>query len=228
LIKTVPNKQIQISEKMTAGKMGETLCKFQNSGYCKYKEKCTFKHVTEKCETKCDRKTCQKRHLKMCKFGFVCRRKSICEYKHKGTSEEHGVNVQIKGLEATIKDLVEENKKSAAKMATLESELKSGLKKVVQENKEKDNIIETLKEQLKMEESRNKQQSQKLKEKDKEVIAMDTTIKMLKEKNKPEKKEESENKGKTVTQNLKCDQCHFGGIDQNDLKKHKDIKRKHN
>ena len=55
---------------------------------------------------------------------------------------------------------------------------------------------------------------------------MDTTIKMVKEKNKPEKKEESENKGKTVTQNLKCDQCHFGGIDQTDLKKHKDIKHK--
>ena len=63
-----------MANKMSQKKMSDKLCKFQNSGYCKYKENCKFKHVTEICENKCDRKTCMKRHQKLCKFESRCRR----------------------------------------------------------------------------------------------------------------------------------------------------------
>ena len=138
---------------MSPEKMSENLCKFQNSGYCKYKAKCLFRHVTEKCEEKCDRKLCQKRHQKPCKFGFGCRRQDSCEYRHKDTSEDLGLKAKIDKMEATMNKLIEENKQSKAKIISLENELKSSLKKAQLECKEKDNTIKVLKEQLKREEN---------------------------------------------------------------------------
>ena len=33
-------------------------------------------------------------------------------------------------------------------------------------------------------------------------------------------------KGKSLVKTLKCDMCHFGGMNENDLKKHKTIQHK--
>ena len=139
-------KQSHISDKMTAEKT--ILCKFQNSGYCKYKERCRFKHVSEHCEGRCDIKTCRKRHKKQCRFGEKCRRQTTCEYKNQTTDDEDSLKAKISILEATIKNLVEENKKEKAEMDQIELELKAILKKVIQENKNKDNTISELKERL--------------------------------------------------------------------------------
>ena len=62
------------------------LCKFQNAGYCKYLEKCRFRHVTETCQNaKCLRKQCYRRHPKRCKFFFLkryCKFNESCCYSH--------------------------------------------------------------------------------------------------------------------------------------------------
>jgi len=109
-----------MTSKMT-GK--DILCRFQNTGYCRYQDKCKFKHVTEKCEGKCNRKTCQKRHQRPCKFSVKCKRQKSCEYEHNNVSEDQSLKAEVKKLTATIKEVVEENKKMKAQVAHLEKEL---------------------------------------------------------------------------------------------------------
>ena len=173
--KTVQNKSNN-PDKMTANKMLETLCKCQNTGYCKYQKRCWYKHVTEKCESTCDWKTCRKRHQQLCKFGLKCCRLETCEYKHETTSEESGVKAQIKDLEVKITKLMEENKNTNEKMFKMESELKSNLKNAVQEGIKKDKIISELKEQLKEKDNANKEQNVKLIKKEQESVI---TVKLL-------------------------------------------------
>jgi len=129
------------------------LCKFQNSGYCKYKGSCRFKHVSEQCEGKCDKKVCRKRHQKICRFGSKCRRQNTCEYKHQTTvtAEEQSLKAQIVVLEATNAKLEEENKNKKSEMDRIELELKANLNKLIKENNEKDILIIELKERLKEE-----------------------------------------------------------------------------
>ena len=141
------------SDKMTTGNMKDKLCRFQNSGYCKYKDKCIFKHVTEECDDrKCNRKTCQKRHIKLCRYGNGCRRQLTCEYKHKANSEEAGLKSKIKELEETIKNLVEENKTYLAKLSALDIEIQTYQEEVIRENEEKKTVIKTLREKVRKEE----------------------------------------------------------------------------
>ena len=182
--------------------MSEDLCKFQNSGYCKNKEKCLFRHVTEKCEQKCDRKVCQKRHQKYCKFGVSCRRQNSCEYRHQNTSEDLGLKAKIEKMESTIKELVEENKQSKAKIISLENELKSSLKKAQLECKEKDNTIKVLKEKLKKEE--NAKKKVKIVEQEKESVKKDDKLNIEQKKSKVN---EDKKKEKRSAEKVKCEGC---------------------
>jgi len=145
--------QSHISDKMTADKSSDKdiLCKFQNSGFCKYRGGCRFKHVSEQCEGKCDKKVCRKRHQKSCRFGSKCRRQNICEYKHQANAEEQSLKAQIIVLEATNAKLEEENKIKKAEMDRIELELKASLNKLIKENNVKDTLISELKERLKKE-----------------------------------------------------------------------------
>ena len=181
--KAVQNKSHN-SDKMTADKMADTLCKFQNSGYCKYLERCRFKHVTEKCETKCDRKTCRKRHQKTCKFGLKCRRLETCEYKHQTISEENGLKAKISSLEATVSKLLEENKATQEKMVKMEIDFKANLKNITKESKEKDKVITKLKEKLKENEDENKDITKENKEKDKVITKLKEKLKEKEDENK--------------------------------------------
>ena len=194
--------------------MSDKLCKFQNSGYCKYKENCKFKHVTEICENKCDRKTCMKRHQKLCKFESRCRRQGECEYKHLTAPKDMEYKAHINGLEAKMTKLVQENKSMEAKMKTLGNELRSHLKKAEEVNKEKDTTIKVLKEKLTIEEDKNTQLKKKSINITKETLENDkvkTTDQVLKVKD-------------ASTESLKCDKCGSGGMNQNDLKRHKQVK----
>ena len=117
----------------------EILCKFQNTGYCKYQDKCKFKHVSEKCGGKCNRKTCQKRHQRPCKFSLKCKRQKSCEYSHDSNevSEVEGLKAEEKKMTDIIKEVVEENKKMKAQVAHLEKELQKNLEEKVKENNSK-------------------------------------------------------------------------------------------
>ena len=206
--------------------MSDILCRYQNSGYCKYKDNCTFKHVTEECnENKCSRKTCKKRHLKWCRYGVECRILLTCEFKHKTNSEEAGLKSQIKELEETIKNLVVENKTYMAKLAALEIEIETYQKEVVNENEEKKTLIKTLRQNLRKEEKNNEKYRKDIEEKENEIIKRDKVIKAMKEETEAEKKKTTE-EVKSLVKTLKCDMCHFGGMNENDLRKHKTIHHK--
>ena len=69
-------------------------CRYNNRGYCKYKNKCRFTHVNEVCHDylkhkKCDKKECEGRHPKACKWDQQsgCRRGVDCQYLHGAFSE---------------------------------------------------------------------------------------------------------------------------------------------
>jgi hypothetical protein len=74
-------------------KTHEKLCKFQNSGFCKFETKCHFKHVFDNCDVEgCDTTGCFKRHPKRCRYYFLkrfCKFQESCHYSHgEGNSHE--------------------------------------------------------------------------------------------------------------------------------------------
>ena len=158
----------------------DTLCKFQNTGYCKYQDKCKYKHVTEKCGGNCDRKSCQKRHQRQCKFSIKCKRQNSCQYLHQTSSEDISLKAEIQKLTATINEVVAENKTMKAKLAHLEKELKKSL----EDSQRKDNSIKEVKEENKSIKTKianfEKDIEKKFKEKDtviKEVVEQNKAIK---------------------------------------------------
>ena len=61
----------------------ESVCYFNKFGFCKFLQKCRFRHVDKLCDDEnCEIKSCSSRHpkacryfseFKMCKFGEYCR-----------------------------------------------------------------------------------------------------------------------------------------------------------
>ena len=108
---------------MTETKQQKKVCKFYNSGYCKYQGTCKFPHPSERCVGPCNKQSCLKRHPKPCRYGDKCRRKDICDYKHKLSSAETDLKAEITALKITIQTLLDENKGTSNKIVHLESEL---------------------------------------------------------------------------------------------------------
>ena len=84
-------------------------CVFNDTGYCKFGQKCRRKHYKILCSRlKCDRK-CEGRHPRVCKFGDECDflRKNICAYKHVTLASEDD---ECKALKSRLKQVEEENK----------------------------------------------------------------------------------------------------------------------
>lgn len=100
-------------------------CQYYNSGYCKYKEKCTFSHPIEECEMSCKETTCPKRHRKLCRYGERCRHKSKCSYKHRENQTFNSHSENLASLLIKVKELLDYKKNSEAKIYNLEKELKS-------------------------------------------------------------------------------------------------------
>ena len=64
-------------------------CRYFNSGYCKYKERCKFKHPERTCpkysDGECKGKDCEDRHPKPCKYFSSksgCKRGESCNFSH--------------------------------------------------------------------------------------------------------------------------------------------------
>ena len=56
-------------EKKNSGQGQLIMCKYLNSGYCKYEDNCTFKHPKTVCkQTWCQNKVYQNRHYKIGRF----------------------------------------------------------------------------------------------------------------------------------------------------------------
>ena len=64
----------------------ETICKFNQSGYCKYESHCRKHHVTEICPNiQCTKTSCLYRHPRVCRYfsnSGKCKFSDSCAYLH--------------------------------------------------------------------------------------------------------------------------------------------------
>ena len=91
-------------QRETLEEKSKVKCRYNDKGYCYYKNKCKFYHSDQICEPflkegKCkDGPKCSNRHPKKCKYleGDIggCRREGFCRYFHKQTE-----NVETKMTE---------------------------------------------------------------------------------------------------------------------------------
>ena len=86
----------------------ETVCKFYNRGYCKYKMCCIYFHSQNICEIflkdgKCFRKGCCLRHPKNCKYGKEgCFRVQTCAYLHNDDHATVGDKNHVESCEEKV------------------------------------------------------------------------------------------------------------------------------
>ena len=119
--------------------MTKDICKFFNTGFCKYKERCKFVHAEEVCEGKCNTKDCCKRHPKSCKFGEKCQRKEVCAYKHLTAPINNEWKVEVEVLKKLVEELRNNNKQTQDKVKDLESEVQKLKAKVEEKAVDKNN-----------------------------------------------------------------------------------------
>ena len=84
-------------------------CRFQNEGFCKFREKCRFRHVKEICHNgQCEKRTCPRRHQRKCKFFFLrdhCKFGEFCEYSHDIKNNQNEELLKLKdALEETSRE----------------------------------------------------------------------------------------------------------------------------
>ena len=56
---------------MSEGEVKKEVCKHNQTGFCKYGERCCKQHVNIKCnQDECKDKLCTRRHPRLCKFMY--------------------------------------------------------------------------------------------------------------------------------------------------------------
>ena len=90
-------------------KTGESVCKYNKYGYCKFQEKCKRLHIKETCENNASCTNIQnylKRHPKVCKLYDLdksCRFGSDCSYLHTKFKKESQNYERLEYLETVLK-----------------------------------------------------------------------------------------------------------------------------
>ena len=222
----------------------KSVCRYNKFGYCRFSDKCRFRHNDVLCADKnCDVFKCEKRHPKICTyqrdFGR-CKFTTFCRYNH-----EKEINVQensekIKAIEKKLKDVKKKYdvNNSSDKIEKIENKLvhieknqemineKNILKKLEAVEKTYQSEIETLKEQL-------RKMNKTVQEKDFKISLFENELKELKvkfeeqesvNKNIKEKADDIK-KVKKHEQQFLCQVCEFQATSKNNLKVH--MKRKH-
>ena len=91
-----------------------SICQFNQSGYCKYREKCRKQHITEICsKDKCKETSCNLRHPRPCKFYMNfgrCKFGTDCLYLHIEKSSQieediRSIKVQLSEVKTKLIDL---------------------------------------------------------------------------------------------------------------------------
>ena len=109
-----------------------TKCLYNDSGFCKYGEKCRKTHHKSIClRNNCDKK-CNSRHPKPCKFKAKCKflAKAICAFKHENDEKD------LDDLKRQIESLKQENKDEKCEFVSdsktdIENHTKSKHKEIV-------------------------------------------------------------------------------------------------
>ena len=76
----------------------ENICLYNKFEYCKYKEKCKYRHIKENCErTGCEGGNCIQRHPRKCSYYHLykqCKFNDYCSFKHENNWTETVNNVR--------------------------------------------------------------------------------------------------------------------------------------
>ena len=113
--------------------MEEQVCLHQKFGFFKYKEKCNKRHLDEECKDlgNCrSKKTCDKRHPKLCRRYILegrCSYSERCDYLHKEKDiapVDLKMKERIDELEKVVREKVSEEKKMAVAIIELEKVVK--------------------------------------------------------------------------------------------------------
>ena len=113
------------------------VCKFYNTGYCKFTENCKFDHPKNKCtESPCKNKLCRKRHPKQCRYKDKCRRQISCAFNHDEQINVHNVtDSDLKHLKEEIEKLKKQNNELEDKIKMLDlDELRQELQDLKKQN----------------------------------------------------------------------------------------------
>ena len=141
----------------------ESICKFNQSGFCKYKEHCRKQHVMDVCPTSmCNNMSCLLRHPKVCKFflSFMrCKFGEACAFLHGPDKQTDAENIseleqEIQHVKAKISevetilsklDKIEERMMSVEKrnLKTCE-EIKEVMKTLNQKTSQMEKVQKTL------------------------------------------------------------------------------------
>ena len=93
------------------GDKSEKICKYHNTGFCKYKENCKYFHAKLVCDGRpCFLKTCRNRHPKLCKYKESCKRKTSCFYDHsqKVIEQDESLKNEIAKLKGNFADVTKQ------------------------------------------------------------------------------------------------------------------------
>ena len=87
----------------------EKLCKFHNTGFCKFKDQCHFRHVHDVClDRSCPKRSCSARHPKRCRYFLKkrCKFGDDCAYSH---DVHEADDDEIDSLKRLLKELEQGN-----------------------------------------------------------------------------------------------------------------------
>ena len=122
--------------------MEDEPCLYNKFGFCKFKNKCSRKHYTEKCQENAackGKKTCPKRHPRDCKRFQQkggCPFKNECDYNHNivsETSKNNELKYKVQVLETTVTDLYQ-------RIVKLETKLSISMPMIPEIEGEKDTV----------------------------------------------------------------------------------------
>lgn len=209
--------------------MKKDFCRKFKYGYCKYKDKCHFRHNTTMCtDNNCKVFDCEKRHPRTCSYFKEYRRckfTTFCLFKHqtgndlndiiekmkKNEKELNEIEHKLKKLSDVEKKLEAFEKENQEMYANLEGQLK-GLAKRFDEKETQIAILEK-----RLEQTENKLAKQ-IQEKNKHIKSLDNKVQNLENKLEVKTTEQKEDK-------MKCEHCDFTTNSSQGLKVH--LKRKH-
>ena len=113
--------------------MKQNVCRYNKYGYCKFCEKCKFKHNNVKCVDKsCDVFSCEKRHPVACKYfrDFQKCRFPNCASSHDIYTNEKDMSDKLKLVENKSKEYDQKtsDKKYETKLEALKKKFKEDTK----------------------------------------------------------------------------------------------------
>ena len=97
-------------------KMIENICKHNKFGFCKFGDKCQFRHINDLCLIKnCNVGACENRHPKFCYYQKNygrCKFTTFCKYSH----EKENQVIEINGNSCDFRQRLEEKESQIANL----------------------------------------------------------------------------------------------------------------